>query len=95
MRYYILFYKVVDNYIEKRAPYREVHLSHARASQDRGEMILGGAYADPADGAAIVFKGDDSSVAEQFAEGDPYVQNGLITDWWVREWTVVINAFES
>lgn len=95
MSYYILFYETIENYIEHRAPFRQVHLQLARASAERGEMVLGGAYAEPADGAAIIFRGDDASVAEQFAKDDPYVQNGLISKWWVREWTVVINAFEN
>ena len=93
MAYYILFYETVDNYIERRAPFRQEHLGHARASAEKGQMVLGGAYAEPADGAAIVFKGDDALVAEQFGINDPYVKNGLISKWWVREWTVVINAF--
>ena len=51
---------------------------------------MAGAYANPADGAALVFKGESPSVAEEFAKNDPYVNNGLITRWWVREWTVVL-----
>jgi uncharacterized protein YciI len=31
-------------------------------------------------------------VAEEFAKNDPYVKNGLITRWWVREWTVVLGG---
>ncbi|NND05557.1 MAG: hypothetical protein HKN87_04185 [Saprospiraceae bacterium] len=93
MAYYILFYETVENYIERRALFRKEHLGLAQESAEKGQMVLGGAYAEPADGAAIVFKGDDASVAEQFAINDPYVKNGLISKWWVREWTVVINAF--
>jgi uncharacterized protein YciI len=29
-------------------------------------------------------------VAEQFAAADPYVLNGLVTRWRVREWTTVV-----
>ena len=90
--YYVLFYKTVDNYIEKRAPYREEHLRLAQQAHDNESLILGGALADPADGALLVFRGDDSSVAEDFAKNDPYVKNGLITEWRVRPWTVVIGA---
>jgi len=28
--YYILFYKTIDNYVEKRAPFKEEHLSVAQ-----------------------------------------------------------------
>ena len=90
--YYILFYKTVDNYIEKRAPYREEHLTYARAAHQRGALVMAGALAEPADGAVLVFKGQGSSVAENFAKDDPYVKNGLITEWQVRPWTVVIGG---
>jgi uncharacterized protein YciI len=88
--YFILFYKTVDQFVERRAPFREIHLNHAKAAQDRGELIMGGALTDPANEAVLVFKGADKSVAENFAIHDPYVQNGLITDWKVREWKVAI-----
>ena len=51
---------------------------------------LAGALADPADGAVLVFKADGPDVALEFAQNDPYVKNGLITDWHVRQWSVVI-----
>jgi uncharacterized protein YciI len=88
--YYILFYKTVDNYVERRAPYRQDHLAYANAARERGELIMAGALADPADGAVLVFKGEGPSAAEEFARNDPYVRNGLITEWNVRPWTVVI-----
>ncbi len=49
--YYVLFYKTVDNYVEKRAPYREEHLAYANAAHDRGELVIAGALDEPADGA--------------------------------------------
>ncbi len=88
--YYILFYKTVDNYIEKRIPFRQQHLDYARESHRRGELVLAGALADPADSAVLVFKGESSIIAEEFAKNDPYVLNGLIVEWRVRPWTVVI-----
>lgn len=87
--HYLLFYEVVDNYVAKRAQYRNEHLKLAWESCDRGEMVLGGAFADPVDGAVLVFQGDSPAVAEKFARADPYVKNGLIKRWYVREWTTV------
>ena len=90
--YFLLFYEVVDDYLERRGTFRAEHLALAQAASERGELVLAGAYADPADGAALVFRGDDASVAERFAQADPYVKNGLVRRWWVREWTVVIGS---
>jgi uncharacterized protein YciI len=88
--YYVLSYKTVENYVERRAPYREQHLTLARASRDRGELFMGGALDDPADEALLVFKGDSPRAAEEFARSDPYVRNGLVAEWRVRPWVVVI-----
>jgi len=88
--YYILFYKTVENYEVKRAPYRAEHLKYATESYERGELILAGAYTDPADGAALIFKTENPSVAEYFAKNDIYVKTGVVTSWNVRRWNVVI-----
>ena len=90
--YYILFYKTVDNYIERRAPYRDAHLAYANAAHERGELVMAGALDEPADSAVLVFKGEGPSAAETFAQNDPYVKDGLITEWKVRPWTVVIGG---
>lgn len=88
--YYILFYKTVENYVEKRAPFREEHLQLANAARSNGTLLMAGALAEPADEAVLVFKADGPKVAEDFAKNDPYVKNGLITEWRVRPWTVVV-----
>ena len=88
--HYILFYKTVENYIEKRAPFREEHLRLAQEAREAGQLIMAGALAEPADGAVLIFKGESPGIAESFAKNDPYVKNGLIAEWSVRPWTVVI-----
>lgn len=90
MKYYALFYDVVDNFVSRRARYREEHLRLARAAHHRGELLLAGALSDPADRALLVFRASDSSVVEDFARNDPYVTHGLVIRWEVRPWTVVI-----
>lgn len=92
MPYFLLLYDVVDDYLERRGAYRAEHLALARAAVDRGELRYAGAFSDPADGAALVFRGEDRAVAERFAQADPYVQSGIVTRWRVREWTVVAGA---
>ena len=70
---------------------REEHLELAREAKERGELVLAGAYADPPDGAALVFRGDDDAVVRGFVAHDPYVREGLVTKWVIRQWTVVID----
>src|SRR5262245_47263902 len=90
MIYYALIYYVVDDYVARRAAYREEHLQLARDAQTRGDLVLGGAFADPADRALLVFRAADRSVVEDFVCNDPYVLAGLVTRWEVRQWNVVI-----
>jgi uncharacterized protein YciI len=40
----------------------------------------------------LLFKGESEEVARQFARNDPYVINGLVTNWTVRQWDIVIGA---
>jgi uncharacterized protein len=65
--HYLLFYKFVSDYVTRRAPFRTAHLLAAWKAQERGELILAGAYADPVDGAALMdhsgWEGGDGSCA--------------------------------
>jgi uncharacterized protein YciI len=88
--HFLLFYSYVPDVLERRPQFRGAHLQHARAALARGELLLAGAYADPVDGAALLFSAPSSEVAEEFARTDPYVLGGLVTEWRVREWTTVI-----
>ncbi len=90
--YYILLYDVVEDYVKKRAPFREEHLRLTDEAAEKGQLILGGALDNPVDGAVLVFKADDSRVVEEFVKNDPYVKNGLITNWKIRDWTVVTGS---
>lgn len=90
MRHYILFYDVAPDYLQRRGEFRQKHLDLARASHARGELVLAGALANPADGAVLLFRAESDEVARRFAEADPYVLNGLVTSWRVREWTTVV-----
>jgi uncharacterized protein YciI len=85
----LLFYEVTDDYLAKRAQLRSAHLEKAWAASERGELVLAGAFANPVDGAVLLFTGDSPAVAENFAKADPYVTQGLVRKWRVREWTTV------
>jgi uncharacterized protein YciI len=47
---------------------------------------------EPVDSAVLVFQGENPPVAENFAKNDPYVKNGLIVEWTVRKWNVVVGS---
>lgn len=88
--HYLLFYDANPDYADRRMPLRAAHLAHARAAVTRDELVLGGAMADPIDGAVLLFRGKSPAAAEAFARTDPYVMNGLVAAWLVRVWTTVV-----
>jgi uncharacterized protein len=90
LKHYLLFYDVSADYMTRRAEFRAAHLEKGWRAHERGELVLGGALTEPVDTAVLLFKGDSPRVAEAFAEADPYVLNGLVVRWRVREWTTVI-----
>jgi uncharacterized protein YciI len=94
MPYFALTYDVVEDFVDGRTPFRPAHIKGVREAHARGELIMAGALADPA-GALLVFRGDNKSIAENFAKADPYVKEGLVRKWTVRPWTVVVGQDPS
>ena len=89
------------NYFRNAAPFVvpttdgkliEEHLGLARAARERGELLLGGAFTDPADEALLIWATEDRSVVESFVQSDPYVRDGLVQQWTIRSWNVVIGG---
>ncbi len=91
----LLFYETSKDYLERRGEFRAEHLALAWQAVDRGELVLGGALADPVDGSVLLFQGESPDVAERFVRSDPYVKNGLVTRWRVRPWTTVVGPLAA
>jgi uncharacterized protein YciI len=94
MPYFVLQYDVVEDFVNKRMPYRPAHLQEVREANGRGELVMAGALADPA-AAMLIFRGPDKTAAENFAKNDPYVKEGLVKRWSVRQWNVVVGQDPS
>jgi uncharacterized protein YciI len=91
MKYFALMYEVVEDFIEKRTPFREAHLTLARDTHARGELLLGGAISDPV-GALLIFQADSRDAVDRFVRADPYVAQGLVKGWKIRPWAVVVGG---
>ena len=92
-KHFLLFYDYAPDYMERRAAFRAAHFQHAMPAVERGELFLAGACTDPGEPIGVlVFKTADRGRVEAFAQGDPYVKNGVATGWRVREWTTVAGA---
>jgi uncharacterized protein YciI len=90
MPYFALTYQTVDNFAERRTPYRPDHIKRVRDAHARGELIMAGAIGDPPTGALLIFRAPDRLAAQNFAKKDPYVVQGLVKAWTVQPWTVVV-----
>src|SRR5215213_2157693 len=94
MPYFVLSYEVVDDFANKRTPFRPAHLQEVRNAHARGDLVMAGALGEPAE-ALLIFRGSDRSIAESFAANDPYVKSGIVKTWKVRPWTVVVGQDPS
>ena len=90
MKHFLLFYDYKADYLERRTPHRAAHFAHVRPFTERGEMFLAGACTDEGPPIGVLaFKTSERRIVEDFARADPYVLNGVVIAWRVREWTTV------
>jgi uncharacterized protein YciI len=88
--HYLLMYELADDYLERRAGFRSEHLKCAREAQERGELVLAGALADPVDRAMLLFECATPETVQLFAASDPYLIHGLVTGYQVPQWSTVV-----
>ncbi len=82
---YVLFYESANNVSERAPTHAPAHREHWRPFRERGELLLIGPFGDPqSQGAMSVFTTREA--AEEFARTDPFVVNGVVSSWEVREW---------
>jgi len=93
--HYVLIYDVGEDFIERRAQFRDEHLALAWKAADAGELLLAGALAEPTEQALLLFEATTPEVAERFARADPYVRNGLVKRWRVQQWHTVVGRLAS
>jgi uncharacterized protein YciI len=92
MKYFLLFYDVVENFAERRMPFRGVHLNQVHEYFNRGDIVMAGPVGDPIERAMLIFRVADAATVEHFAKTDPYVTNGVVTRWEIKPWTVAVGA---
>jgi uncharacterized protein YciI len=94
VKHFLLTYTLAPDYLARRPGFRAEHLGLAQAAVAGGDLVLGGAVAgldgSTPDEAQLLFAGEDAAAAEAFACADPYVINGLVSRWRVREWVTVV-----
>jgi uncharacterized protein YciI len=89
LKKYVLFYESADDIRSKAPPNLPAHREHWHAFQTAGTLLMIGTFGNPQEeGAMSVFTTREA--AEEFARGDPFVLNGVVRNWYIREWNEVI-----
>ncbi len=81
----VVFYESADNVAAKAPPHFAAHCARWKEFADRGELLMIGTFANAQeDGSMSIFT--TRAAAEEFVRGDPFVLNGVVRNWTIREW---------
>jgi hypothetical protein len=82
---YVLFYESADDVLTKAPAHFPAHKVRLDDFHARGALLMVGTFANPQEeGSMSIFTSREA--AEEFAEGDPFVLNGVVSRWHIREW---------
>jgi uncharacterized protein len=86
---YVLFYESADDVASKAPAHFPAHKERLDAFHARGTLLMVGVFGNPQDeGSMAVFSTREA--AEEFANGDPFVLNGVVRNWYVRDWAEIL-----
>lgn len=88
---FVLLYESAEEVAEKAPSHAAAHARHWQPFRERGELLMIGPFGDPqSQGAMAIFSTRES--AQEFARSDPFVVNGVVRSWEVREWDESIDS---
>jgi uncharacterized protein YciI len=83
-----MFYDSADDVASKAPAQFPAHRARLDDFHARGTLLMVGTFGDPQnEGSMAVFTTREA--AEEFAKGDPFVVNGVVRNWYVREWNEI------
>jgi uncharacterized protein len=67
------------------------HIARSKELHANGKVLMAGAFLDnldePLTTMGIFTTRED---AEEYAKGDPFILNGTVTKWYIREWANIL-----
>ena len=88
---YVLFYESADDVRSKAPLHFRAHVARWKEFQGDGRLLMIGTFANAQDeGSMAIFT--TRQAAEAFATGDPFVLNGVVRRWSIREWNEAITG---
>lgn len=81
----VVLYEMAPDMMSRVSAHVSAHRERWQAFGERGDLLMIGPFANPQeDGAMAIFT--TRAAAEEFVRGDPFVLNGLVQNWYIREW---------
>ncbi len=85
---YVMFYESAPDVASRAGPHFAAHVERLNEFHDRGVLLMVGTFGDPQnEGSMAVFTTREA--VEEFVAGDPFVRNGVVANWYVREWNEI------
>ena len=82
---YVLFYESADDVLSKAPAHFPAHQERLQEFHGKGTLLMVGTFGDPQkEGSMAIFTSREA--AEEFVAGDPFVENGVVRGWEIREW---------
>ena len=82
---YVLFYASADDVLSRAPAHFPAHKARLDEFHARGDLLMVGTFGDPQEqGSMAIFA--SRAAADAFVEGDPFVLNGVVRGWEIREW---------
>jgi uncharacterized protein len=86
VKYAVIFESAGD--VRARVPeFMPAHRAWYQEFARRGDLLMVGPFSDATGALAVL---TSRAAAEEFAAGDPFVRNGLVRNWFIREWMEVL-----
>jgi len=81
----VVFYESADDVATRARPHFAAHCARWQEFADRGELLMIGTFANAQeDGSMAIFS--TRAAAEAFVRDDPFVLNGVVRNWTIRDW---------
>jgi len=85
---YLMLYETAPEGLAKARVHFQAHRARLGEFHARGTLLMAGPMSDPTQGAIGIFTTREA--VEEFVRGDPFVLNGVVAKWSIREWNEVL-----
>jgi uncharacterized protein len=94
--YYVAFFVIsgmtLDEVRASAPDALAAHLKRSKQLRDEGTLLMAGALLHNTPDEPLTTMGvfPSRDAAESYAAGDPFVLNGMVTNWYIREWANIL-----